>query len=111
MLDTAMRLEQEVRHKSEDIEDNVLLDAVRAIRRRVRVINRGYDIPYIAGYPFDSWFLPAKKHSHGFTRDQPLTGMRVNKSTIFRRVRRINFPQRSRQHIALDLETFIVSVP
>jgi hypothetical protein len=31
------RLEQEVRHKSEDIEDNVLLAAVRAIRRRVRV--------------------------------------------------------------------------
>jgi hypothetical protein len=37
--------------------------------------------------------------------------MRVNKSTIFRRVRRINFPQRSRQHIALDLETLKISAP
>jgi len=48
-----MKLEREVRHKSEDIEDEVLLDAVQAIRRRVRVINRGYDIPYIAGYSVD----------------------------------------------------------
>ena len=48
-----MKLEREVRHKSEDIEDDVLLDAVRAIGRRVRVINRDYDIPYIAGYSID----------------------------------------------------------
>ena len=30
-----MKLEQEVRHKSEDIEDNVLLDAVKAILDRI----------------------------------------------------------------------------
>src|SRR3954447_13280898 len=42
----AMKLEQEVRHKSEDIQNDVLLDVVRAIRRRVRVVNRQYDIPY-----------------------------------------------------------------
>jgi hypothetical protein len=48
-----LKLEREVRHKSEDIEDDVLLDAVRAIGRRVRVINRDYDIPYIAGYSID----------------------------------------------------------
>src|SRR5712671_3117656 len=48
-----MNLEQEVRHRSEDIEDSVLLDVVKAIRRRVRIIDRGYDIPYIAGYSVD----------------------------------------------------------
>src|SRR5256886_9748690 len=48
-----MKLDQEVRHKSEDIADDMLLDAVRAIRRRVRVINREFDIPYIAGYSVD----------------------------------------------------------
>jgi hypothetical protein len=48
-----MNLDREVRHKSEDIEDRVLLDAVQAIRRRVRVVNREYDIPYIAGYSVD----------------------------------------------------------
>jgi hypothetical protein len=48
-----MNLDREVRHKSEDIEDRVLLDAVQAIRRRVRVVNRDYDIPYIAGYSID----------------------------------------------------------
>ena len=41
----AMRLAQEVRHKSEDIEDAVLLDAVQAIRRRVRIVDREYNIP------------------------------------------------------------------
>ena len=48
-----MRLEAELRHKSEDIDNRVLLDAVKAIRRRVRVVNRSYDIPYIAGYSVD----------------------------------------------------------
>jgi hypothetical protein len=48
-----MNLDREVRHKSEDVEDRVLLDAVQAIRRRVRVVNREYDIPYIAGYSVD----------------------------------------------------------
>ena len=45
-----MNLQAEVRHRSEDIADDVLLDVVKAIRRRVRVINRAYDVPYIAGY-------------------------------------------------------------
>ena len=48
-----MNLDREVRHKSEDIKDRVLLDAVQAIRRRVKVVNRQYDIPYIAGYGVD----------------------------------------------------------
>ena len=41
-----MDLQAEVRHRSDD----VLLDVVKAIRRRVRVINRAYDVPCIAGY-------------------------------------------------------------
>jgi len=45
-----VKLQREIRHKSEDIDDDVMLDAVKAIRRRVRVVNRDYDIPYIAGY-------------------------------------------------------------
>jgi hypothetical protein len=48
-----MKLNQEVRHKSEDIDGAVLLDAVQAIRRRVKIVNREYDIPYIAGYSLD----------------------------------------------------------
>jgi hypothetical protein len=45
-----MNLERELRHKSEDIADGMLLDTVRAIGRRVRVVNGDYDVPYIAGY-------------------------------------------------------------
>jgi len=36
--------EREVRHKSQDTEDAVLLDVVQGIRRRVRVVK--FDIPY-----------------------------------------------------------------
>src|ERR1700740_408893 len=57
-----MKLDQEVRHKSEDIEDDVLLDVVRAIRRRVRVVNREYDIPYIAGYSVDGDTVYIDRH-------------------------------------------------
>ncbi|MFL6796042.1 MAG: hypothetical protein ACJ8F3_01370 [Xanthobacteraceae bacterium] len=57
-----MKLDREVRHKSEDIEDDVLLDAVRAIRRRVRVVNRDYDIPYIAGYSVDGGTVFIDRH-------------------------------------------------
>jgi hypothetical protein len=57
-----MKLEQEVRHKSEDIQNDVLLDVVRAIRRRVRVVNRQYDIPYIAGYSVDGHTVFIDRH-------------------------------------------------
>ncbi len=43
-----MKLALEVRHKSEDIEDEVLLDVVQAIRRRVRLVSRAYDIPSLS---------------------------------------------------------------
>ena len=57
-----MKLDVEVRHKSEDIEDEVLLDTVKAIRRRVRVISRSYDIPYIAGYSVDGHTVFIDRH-------------------------------------------------
>jgi hypothetical protein len=54
-----MDLQRELRHKSEDIDDLVLVDVVKALRRRVRKISHAYDVPYIAGYsttakPFSS---------------------------------------------------------
>jgi hypothetical protein len=57
-----MKLDQEVRHRSEDIEDNVLLDVEKAIGRRVRVVNRKYDIPYIAGYSVDRHTVFIDRH-------------------------------------------------
>ena len=57
-----MKLDAEVRHRSEDIQDVVLLDVVKAIRRRVRVINRTYDIPYIAGYNVDGHTVFIDRH-------------------------------------------------
>ena len=59
---SAMKLEAELRHKSEDIDNDVLLDVVKAIRRRVRVINRSYDIPYIAGYSVDGHTVFIHRH-------------------------------------------------
>jgi hypothetical protein len=57
-----MKLKRELRHKSEDIEDQVLLDAVQAIRRRVRMVNRDYDVPYIAGYSVDGKIIFIDRH-------------------------------------------------
>src|SRR5436305_13875506 len=48
-----MDLQRELRHKSEDVDDLVLLDVVKALRRRVRKISHAYDVPYIAGYSTD----------------------------------------------------------
>jgi hypothetical protein len=56
-----MKLEREVRHKSEDIGDDVLSDAVKAIGRRVRV-SHDYDIPYIAGYSADGHTFFIDRH-------------------------------------------------
>jgi hypothetical protein len=57
-----LNLDRELRHTSEDIEDDVLLDAVRAIRHRVRVVNRDYDIPYIAGYSREGSTVFSDRH-------------------------------------------------
>ena len=57
-----MNLQRELRHKSEDIDDVVLLDVVKALRRRVRKIARAYDIPYIAGYSEDGKTVFIDRH-------------------------------------------------
>jgi hypothetical protein len=57
-----MKPQQEVRHKSEDVDDSVLLDVVRAIRRRVRIVSRDYDIPYIVGYSTDGHTVFIDRH-------------------------------------------------
>jgi hypothetical protein len=57
-----MNLQAEVRHKSEDIANDVLLDVVKAIRRRVRAVNREYDVPYIAGYSVDGRTVFIDRH-------------------------------------------------
>ena len=54
--------DREVRHRSGDISADVLLDAIRAIGRRVRVTNRQYDIPYIAGYSVDGKTVFIDRH-------------------------------------------------
>ena len=57
-----MKLQQEVRHKSEDVDDTVLLDVAQAIRRRVRIVSRDCDIPYIAGYSTDGHTISINRH-------------------------------------------------
>ncbi|MER8417973.1 hypothetical protein [Mesorhizobium sp. M1329] len=56
-----MKLEDEVRHSSEDIDDAVLGDVVLALHRRVEV-NHGFDIPYIAGYSKDGGTIYIDRH-------------------------------------------------
>ncbi len=60
-----MKLQREVRHKSEDVDDTVLLDVVRAMRRRVKIVSREYDIPYIAGYSTDGQTVFIDRHFAG----------------------------------------------
>jgi hypothetical protein len=57
-----MDLQKELRHKSEDIDDLVLLDVVKALRRRVRKISHAYDVPYIAGYSTDGKTIFIDRH-------------------------------------------------
>jgi hypothetical protein len=57
-----MNLQKELRHKSEDIDNAVLLDVVKALRRRVRRVSHDYDIPYIAGYSADGKTIFIDRH-------------------------------------------------
>ncbi len=54
-----MKLQREVRNKSEDVDDTMLLDVVR---RRVKIVSREYDIPYIAGYSTDGHTVFIDRH-------------------------------------------------
>src|ERR1700716_3869476 len=57
-----MDLQRELHHKSEDIDDLVLLDVLKALRRRVRKISHAYDVPYIAGYSADGGTVFIDRH-------------------------------------------------
>src|SRR5262245_13537197 len=57
-----MKLEQEVRHKSEDVDEAVLLDVIKAVRRRVRLVRRTNDSPYVAGYSVDGHTVYIDRH-------------------------------------------------
>ena len=57
-----MKLDREVHHRSEDVEDQVLLDGIKAIRRRLQVVTHDYDIPYIAGYSVDGHTVFIDRH-------------------------------------------------
>ncbi|MER8792209.1 hypothetical protein NKH71_30940 [Mesorhizobium sp. M0983] len=56
-----MNLEDEVRHVSEDVNDAVLGDVVRALHRRVQIVH-DFDIPYIAGYSKDGKTIYIDRH-------------------------------------------------
>jgi len=47
------KLNNEVHHTSEEVDDRVLADVVTALYRRVS-ISHDFDIPYIAGYSDDA---------------------------------------------------------
>jgi hypothetical protein len=57
----AVKLENEVRHTSEDIDENVLADVVAALQRRI-VVSHEFDIPYIAGYSTDAKTIYIDRH-------------------------------------------------
>jgi hypothetical protein len=55
-------LEAEVRHWTETVSDDALLDVVAALQRRVGKIERRYDIPYVAGYSQDGRTIYIDRH-------------------------------------------------
>ncbi len=57
-----MKRQQEAHQHSEDVSDEVLLDVVRAIRRRVTKIDHSYDVPYIAGISKDASTVYIDRH-------------------------------------------------
>jgi hypothetical protein len=59
-----MKLEDEVRHTSEEVDDAVLEDVIRALHRRVK-LDHEHDIPYIAGYSKDGKTIYIDRHLPG----------------------------------------------
>ncbi|UCI16746.1 hypothetical protein FJ970_16340 [Mesorhizobium sp. B2-1-8] len=71
-----MKREAEIRHRSEEVDDNVLGDVVMALHRRVK-ISHDFDIPYIAGYSIDRRTVYIDRH---LPRTMPWKGQRVRLS-------------------------------
>lgn len=55
-------LDAEVKHWTEIVSDECLLDVVAALMRRVPDIDRNFDIPYIAGYAKDGRAVFIDRH-------------------------------------------------
>jgi hypothetical protein len=55
-------VDREVRTWTENISDDALADVMVALQRRVRKIDRNYDIPYIAGYSRDGSTVFIDRH-------------------------------------------------
>jgi hypothetical protein len=61
-------LEGEVRTWTDEISDAALTEALRAILKRIKKIDRRYDIPYVAGYSRDGETVFIDRHMpRGFT--------------------------------------------
>jgi hypothetical protein len=48
--------------ESEDISDDVMNEVVKALRKRIRNVDHGFDIPYIAGYSKDAKTIYIDRH-------------------------------------------------
>jgi hypothetical protein len=66
--------EHEVRRKSEDIDARVMSDVLKVVVSRVKKIDRGHDIPYIAGYSQNGEKIYIDRH---MPRSASLGGKRV----------------------------------
>jgi len=67
--------EKEVHTKSEDIDQSVMSDALKAVVARVKKIDREHDIPYIAGYSQNGEKVYIDRH---LPRSAVLGGKRVH---------------------------------
>ena len=56
------QLNAEVKHRTEIVSEECLLDVVAALMQRVPNIDRNYDIPYIAGYSTDGRTIFIDRH-------------------------------------------------
>ena len=56
-------LDVEVKHWSENVSDECLLDVVAALIKRVQHISRDYDIPYVAGYGKNGQIVFIDRHT------------------------------------------------
>jgi hypothetical protein len=67
----------------------VLLDVIKAIRRRARVVSREYDVPYIAGYS-----AQLTRRRHWVERMSPRARVQSLKAHRREQIRRKRMPMR-----------------
>jgi hypothetical protein len=57
-----VKRQNEPNAESEDISDDVMNEVVKALRKRLRNVDHGFDIPYIAGYSKDAKTIYIDRH-------------------------------------------------